>query len=205
MKCSLGGSHFLEEISPFYYFPLFLCIDCWGRLSYLSLLFFGALHLNGCIFPFLLCLLLLFYSQLFVRPLQITIWPFCMSFSWGWSWSLPPVTNLSQTVSSSGVRKTMTVVTKEELREGAGLGVKFDSGHVELEGKARLWGWCSSVHRGELAPSARRSHSHGGPYRPSYWWEGWSSARFMVIWRVPEVLNFIPLDNPLGLPWWLRR
>jgi len=32
----------------------------------------------------------------------------------------------------------MTVVTKEELREGAGLGVKFDSGYVELEGKARL-------------------------------------------------------------------
>ena len=46
---------------------------------------------------------------------------------------------MSQTsVSISGVRKTMTVVTKEELREGAGSGVKFDSGHVELEGKARL-------------------------------------------------------------------
>ena len=41
---------------PFYCFPLFLCIDCWRRLSYLSLLFFGALHSNGYIFPFLLCL-----------------------------------------------------------------------------------------------------------------------------------------------------
>ena len=26
---------------PFYCFPLFLCIDHWGRLSYLSLVFFG--------------------------------------------------------------------------------------------------------------------------------------------------------------------
>ena len=41
---------------PFYCFPLFLCIDHWGRLSYLSLLFFGTLHSYGYIFPFLLCL-----------------------------------------------------------------------------------------------------------------------------------------------------
>ena len=33
-------------------FPLFLCTDHWGRLSYLSLLFFGTLHSNGNIFPF---------------------------------------------------------------------------------------------------------------------------------------------------------
>ena len=31
----------------------------WGRLCYLSLLFFGTLHLNGYLFPFLLCLWLL--------------------------------------------------------------------------------------------------------------------------------------------------
>ena len=42
--------------------------DHWGRPSYLSLLFFGTLHSNRYIFPFLLCLLLLFFSQLFVRP-----------------------------------------------------------------------------------------------------------------------------------------
>ena len=42
------------------YFPLFHCIDCWGRLSYLSLLFFGTLHSDAYIFPFLLCFLLLF-------------------------------------------------------------------------------------------------------------------------------------------------
>ena len=45
---------------PFYCFPLFLCIYHWGRLSYLSLLFFGTLHPNGYTFPFLLCLSLLF-------------------------------------------------------------------------------------------------------------------------------------------------
>ena len=38
-----------------YSFPLFLSIDHWGRLSYLSLLFFETLHSDGYIFPFLLC------------------------------------------------------------------------------------------------------------------------------------------------------
>ena len=33
-------------------FLQFLCIDHWGSLSYLSLLFFGTLHSNGNIFPF---------------------------------------------------------------------------------------------------------------------------------------------------------
>ena len=40
--------------------PLFLCIDHWGRLSYLSLLFFGTLHSNGYVFLFLLCLFVSF-------------------------------------------------------------------------------------------------------------------------------------------------
>ena len=42
-------------------------------------MFFGTVHSNGYIFPFLLCLLHLF-SQLFVRPPQTTILPFCFSF-----------------------------------------------------------------------------------------------------------------------------
>ena len=63
----------------------------WGRLSYLSLLFFGTLHSNGYIFPFLLCFWLLFFSQLFARPPQAAILLFCISFSWGWSWSPSPV------------------------------------------------------------------------------------------------------------------
>ena len=42
-------------VFPFYCFPLFPCIDYFGSLPYLSLLFFGTLHLDGYIFPFLLC------------------------------------------------------------------------------------------------------------------------------------------------------
>ena len=50
------------------FFALFLCTDHWGRLSYLFLLFFGTLHSNAYIFPFLLHFSPLFFSQLFVRP-----------------------------------------------------------------------------------------------------------------------------------------
>ena len=32
-----------------------------------------------------------FFSQLFVRLPQTTTLPSCISFSWGWFWSLPPV------------------------------------------------------------------------------------------------------------------
>ena len=75
----------------FYCFPLFLCTDHWWRLSYLSLLVFVTLHSDAYIFPFLICFLLLFFSQLFVRPPWTAILLFWISFSWGWSWSLPPV------------------------------------------------------------------------------------------------------------------
>ena len=78
-------------VFPFYCFSVFLCIDHWGRLSYLSFLFFGTLHSDGCIFPFLLCISLLFFSQLSVRPSETTILPFCISFSCGWFWSQTPV------------------------------------------------------------------------------------------------------------------
>ena len=93
MKSSLGISNFLEEIFSLshsivflYFFALiteegFLISPCYSL----------ELHSDGYIFPFLLCLLLLFFSQLFVRPPQITVLPFCISFSWGWSLSLPPV------------------------------------------------------------------------------------------------------------------
>ena len=45
-------------------------------------------------FPFLLCLSLIFFSQLFVRPPQTTILPFCISEVrgiWGKSWHLQPL------------------------------------------------------------------------------------------------------------------
>ena len=42
-------------VFSFYCFPVYLCTDRWGRLSYLSLVFFGTLYSDGYIFPFLLC------------------------------------------------------------------------------------------------------------------------------------------------------
>ena len=59
------------------------------RKAFLSLFaILGTLHSNGYIFPFLLSFSLPFFSQLFVRPPQTAILLFCISFSWGWSWSL---------------------------------------------------------------------------------------------------------------------
>ena len=49
-------------------------------ISLLSYLFFGTLHSDVYIFPFLLCFLLLFFSQLFVRPPQTAILLFCNFF-----------------------------------------------------------------------------------------------------------------------------
>ena len=72
MKYSLGISNFLEETSRlahsvvFLYFFALIIVE--GFL--ISLLFFGALHSDACIFPFLLCFSLLFFSQLFDVPRQ---------------------------------------------------------------------------------------------------------------------------------------
>ena len=57
---------------------LFICRDHWRRLSCLSLLFFGTLHSDAYIFPFLLC-----FSQLFVRASQTNILPFLHFFFLG--------------------------------------------------------------------------------------------------------------------------
>ena len=89
---------------PFCCFPLFLCIDHWGKLSYLSLLFFGTLHSDAYIFPFLLCFSLLFFSQLFVSPPQTAILPFCISFSWGWSWSPMSQTSVHSSSGTLSIR-----------------------------------------------------------------------------------------------------
>ena len=72
-------------------FFFFFCNDHLGRLSCLSMLFFEILPSDRYIFPFLLCHSLLFFYKLFVRLPQTTILPFCISFSWGWFWSPPPV------------------------------------------------------------------------------------------------------------------
>ena len=85
-------------VFPFYCFPLNLCIVPLRRSSYFSLLFSGTRHSLGFIFPFLSCFSRLFFSQLFVRPPQTTILLFCISFPWGWSWSLSPVRHETQSI-----------------------------------------------------------------------------------------------------------
>ena len=78
MKCSLGMSNFLEEISClshsiFFFFSSISLHWSLRKAFYLSLLFFGTLHSNGFIFPLLLCFSLLFFSELFIRPPQTAI------------------------------------------------------------------------------------------------------------------------------------
>ena len=95
MKCSPGISNFLEEISSLshsvvslYFFALiaeegFLISPCYS----LEL----CIQMGVSFLIYLLCLLLFFFSQLFVRPPQMAILPFGISFSWGWFRSPPPV------------------------------------------------------------------------------------------------------------------
>ena len=92
MKYSLGISSFLEKISCLSNSIIFLYfLALISEESFLSLLaILWTLHSNGYIFPFLLCLLLLF-SQLFISPSETTILPFCISFSYEWFCSLPSV------------------------------------------------------------------------------------------------------------------
>ena len=94
MKCSLGISNFLEEISSLfhsivflYFFALtpeegFLISPCYSLELCIQI---GISFLFSFVFP------LPFFSQLFVRPPQTVILLFCMSFSWGWSCSLSSV------------------------------------------------------------------------------------------------------------------
>jgi len=60
-------------------------------LSLLAILWNSAFR---CLYlSFFLCLSLLFFSQVFVRPPQTASLVFCISFPWGWSWSLSPVSS----------------------------------------------------------------------------------------------------------------
>ena len=66
------------------FFPLPPCIVHLKRLSYLSLLFSGTLHSVGYVFPFLPCLSLLPFSQLFVKLTHTATLLSCISFSLRW-------------------------------------------------------------------------------------------------------------------------
>ena len=67
-------------VLPILLFYFFALITEEGFL--MSLLFFETLHSHGYIFPFLLCLSLVCFSQLFVRPPQTAILPLTFPFLW---------------------------------------------------------------------------------------------------------------------------
>ena len=81
MEYSLGISNLLEEISSFfsfYCFPLFLCIVPLRKLSYLSVHFELCIHLD---IYFLFSFAFHLFSFLsYIKSLQTTIVPSCMSF-----------------------------------------------------------------------------------------------------------------------------
>jgi len=93
MICSLGISNYLRRslVFPILLFSSISLHRSLRKVFLLSLLFFGTLHANWYAFSFLLCFLLLVFSQLFLRLPQTIILLFCISFSWGWSCSLSPV------------------------------------------------------------------------------------------------------------------
>ena len=86
MIYSLTISHFLEDISSLSHSNifLFLCIFHLRRVSYFSLLFSRTLRSFEYIFLSLICLWILFFSQIFVAPPQTITLPSCISFSLGW-------------------------------------------------------------------------------------------------------------------------
>ena len=84
MKYLFGISDFLEEISSlshsifFLYFFVFMAEE--GFLISPCYFLELCIQMGRYSFPFLFCLSLLFFSQLFVGPSQTTILPFYISF-----------------------------------------------------------------------------------------------------------------------------
>ena len=77
-------------VFPILLFSSISCIDRWGFLisSCYSLELCTQMLISFLLF-FAFCFP--FFTQLFVRPPQTAILLFCISFPWGWSWSLSPV------------------------------------------------------------------------------------------------------------------
>ena len=90
MKDSLGISNFLEEISS----HSFVFLYFFSLITEEGFLISPCCSLELCIqmhISFLSSFAFYFLSQLFVRPPQTAILPFCISFFGRWSWFLSPV------------------------------------------------------------------------------------------------------------------
>ena len=104
MKCSLGISKFLEEISSLSHSIVFLYFIPQFTIHLSLLAIFWNSAFKWVYRSFSPLFLLLFFSQLLVKPPQTIILPFCISFSWGWYWLIPASCTMSRTSvqSSSG-------------------------------------------------------------------------------------------------------
>ena len=92
MKYSLGISNFLEEISSLSHSVVFLYF--FALITEEAFLISPCYSSEPCIYmllTFLFSFAFSFSSFLSYLYPQTTILPFCISFSWGLSWSLPPV------------------------------------------------------------------------------------------------------------------
>ena len=92
MKCSLGISNFLEEISSFPHSVVFLYF--FALITEEGFLISSCYSLEFCnqmLIAFLFSFAFRLSSQLFVRPPQTAIMLFCISFPWRCSWSLSPI------------------------------------------------------------------------------------------------------------------
>ena len=131
MKCSLGVSNFLEEISSLshsivllYFFALiakegFLISPCCSRNSAFKWVYLSFSPL---------CLASLLFSAI-LKASSGNHFPFWNSFSWGWSWSLPPVQCYKSVHSSSGtlsIRSKPLIYFSLPLYNHKG----FDLGHA---------------------------------------------------------------------------
>ena len=84
---------FLEDISSLFLSIVFLIsLHCsFKKTFFFSTCYSLELCIHLDIFPFHPCLSLVFFLQIFVKHPQTTTLPCCISFSWEWLWSLPPV------------------------------------------------------------------------------------------------------------------
>ena len=86
MKYSLDISNVLEEISRFSYLIVFLYLFALITEAGFHVSPYYSLELSiqmGISFLFSFAFLLVFFTQLFVKPPQTAILLFCISFSWG--------------------------------------------------------------------------------------------------------------------------
>ena len=112
MKCSVDICNFLKRslVFPILLFSSFICLDSWGKLSCLSLLFFGTLHSDAYAATaksFQSCLTLWdpidgsppgspVPGILLARTMEWVAISFSNAWKWKWKWSCSVVSDSSR-------------------------------------------------------------------------------------------------------------